>query len=100
MKSNPLTTILLAILAVSALWSAILCVQFIRNSRELGGMRGDLGNIANRQNIDQAVLNEAVAYSSNHPAINPVLEAIGYRKPVAAPAPPAAPTASPSPARR
>ena len=94
MKNNPLTTILLVALAVSAVWSAILCFQFIRNTRELRMMQGDALRIGNQEGRAQAMLNDVIAYSTNHPAIDPVLESLGIKKagPVAAPAVPAAAT--------
>jgi purine-cytosine permease-like protein len=99
MKNNALTTILLAVLAVTAIWSAILCVQYLLNKRELGAMEGEAAEIANHENIDQAILNEAVLYSTNHPAINPVLEALSVKKP--APAPVATtPAPAPKPSAR
>ena len=100
MKNNPLTTILLAILAVSAVWSAILCLQYISNKRELGAMEGEVAVNSTRQNIDQAILNEAVMYSTNHPAILPVIEALGIKRPAPAPAAPATPAPAVKPAAR
>ena len=87
MKNNPLTTILLAALAISAIWSAILCVQLIRNSGEMRAMQGQLMFINNRQTADTAVLNEAVEYSKKNPAIDPILEALGIKTSAAAATP-------------
>ena len=95
MKNNPLTTILLAVLAVSAIWSAILCIQFVRSTRELRAMQGRALAISTYEGRDQAVLNEVLAYSTNHPAIDPILESLGIRKTPAAPGP-AAPAAKPA----
>jgi len=86
MKNNPLTTILLAVLAVSAIWSAVLCIQFVRSTRELRAMQGRAMIITRLEATAQAELNEAIAYSTNHPAIDPILESLGIKK---APAPPA-----------
>ena len=91
MKNNPLTTILLVALAVSAIWSVVLCIQFIRNARELGAMQGEVAAIGSHEGIDQAILNEALAYSTNHPAMVPVLESLGFKKAPATPPATAAP---------
>jgi len=101
MKNNGLTTMLLAVLAVSAIWSVILCLQFISNNRELRTLQGRamaLQAFQQRAAVDEAVLREAVAYSTNHPAILPILETVGVRKAAPAPVLPAAAVA-PQPAK-
>lgn len=97
MKRNPLTTILLVALSVSAIWSMVLCIQSISNARELGAMQGQAAVIGNHEAVDQAILNEALAYSTNHPAILPIIEALGIKRPgPTPPAPAPAPAAKPT----
>jgi hypothetical protein len=96
MKNNPLTTILLGALAISAIWSAILCIQFIRNSRELRAMQADAARINNQQMTAQAILNDAVDYSKKNPAIEPLLETLGVKKPSTPTPNPTAPAVKPS----
>jgi len=86
MKNNPLTTILIGALALSAVWSVILCLQYVSNTRELRTMQGQALNINNRQMTAQAILNEAIEYGKKNPAIEPLLESVGIKKSAAAPA--------------
>ena len=95
MKNNLFTTILLAVLAVSAIWSVVLCIQFISNTRELGAMQGHAAEMGRQEAIDQAILNEAVVYSTNHPAMLPILDALGLKKTPTTPTP-AAPATKPT----
>jgi hypothetical protein len=91
MKNNPLTTVLLGTLAISAIWSAILCIQFVSNSRELRAMQVEAASINHQQMTAQAILNDAVEFSKKNPAIDPLLETLGVKK-ASTPAPALKPT--------
>ena len=81
MKNSPLTSILLAVLAISAAWSVISCMQYISNTREIRELQARLAAVQYRQNAFQALLYDTGNYSKTHPAIDPILESIGIRRP-------------------
>jgi len=89
MKNSPLTSILLAVLAVSAVWSVISCMQYVNNTRELRELQTRLSAIQYRQNAFQALLADTKEYGKTHPQIDPILESVGLKR--NAPGSPAAP---------
>ena len=89
MKNSPVTSILLAVLAISAVWSVIMCAQFLNNSRAVRRLQTQVANIQLRQNGFQALVGEVAEYGKTHPQIDPILDSIGYKRNVtAAPAAP------------
>ena len=74
MNKSPLTTVLTAVLALSALASVWFCYSGIRNSQELRGLQFQINNVVATRNIVAAVANDTLEYSKTHPAINPILE--------------------------
>ena len=89
MKNSPLTLILLAVLAISAVWSVILCVQYLNNSRAIRRLQTQVANIQLRQNAFQALVGDVAEYGKTHPQMDPILDSIGYKRNVtAAPAAP------------
>ncbi len=78
MKS-PLTTILLAVLALSALLSLGLCWGYVSNARELRTLQTQAAFINNKRAEINALANLAVQYSQKNPAINPLLESAGLK---------------------
>jgi hypothetical protein len=87
MKKSPLATILLTVLAIVSLWSVLLCWNYISKSRELRLLQTKLNFIQYRQAGINALAGDAVAYSKDHPQIDPILEAIGYKQAKSASAP-------------
>jgi hypothetical protein len=75
MKNSPLTTILLAALALSAVASLVLCWLYIGNTRELRSMQETVGRINYFRQLSSALAGDAIEYSKTHPAIDPILEA-------------------------
>jgi hypothetical protein len=94
MKNNPLTTILLGALTLSALASVVLCWLYISNTRELRSLQGQANIINNNRTVINALANDTMEYSKKNPAIDPVLESVGL-KPAKS-----APTATPKPATK
>jgi hypothetical protein len=89
MKNSPLTSILLAVLAISAVWSVILCVQYLNNSRVIRRLQTQVANIQSRQSAFQALVGDVADYGKTHPQMEPILDSIGYKRnvPATAPAP-------------
>jgi hypothetical protein len=88
MKNSPMTTILLTVLAFSAIFSLITCYLFVSRSRELRELQVTTQNIEVKKRTAMALANDAVEYSKKNPAIDPILEQVGLKpKPGAASAP-------------
>ena len=79
MKNSPLTTFLLAVLALSAVLSVIFCALYISNTRELRNLQGQMTFINGRTSAITSLANETVEYSKTHPAIDPILEAFNLK---------------------
>ena len=79
MKNNPLVTILLGALTLSALASVVLCWLYISNTRELRSLQAQAVQINNNRALIDALARDTVEYSKTHPAIDPLLESIGLK---------------------
>jgi len=80
MKNSPLTSILLAVLAISAVWSVISCMQYITNTREIRRLQNQVAAAQYRQNAFQALLYDTKDYGKTHPQMDPILESIGLKR--------------------
>ena len=85
MKNNPLTTVLLGALTISALLSVGLCWRYISNTRELRSLQAQATIINNNRTVINALANDTVEYSKKNPAIDPILESAGLKPGKAAP---------------
>jgi hypothetical protein len=85
MKNNPLTTILLGVLTLSALASVVLCWLYISNTRELRALQTQATSINNNRALINALANDTVEYGKTHPAIDPILESMGLKPGKSAP---------------
>jgi hypothetical protein len=86
MKNTPLMTILLGVLTVSALLSVVFCSLYISSTRELRSLQTQASFINNNRTIINALANDTLEYSKTHPAIDPVLESLGFKTGKASPA--------------
>jgi hypothetical protein len=79
MKNSPLTTILLALLAISAVLSLVFCWNYIRKSRELRGLQFQVTQINQRSAAINSLMNDVLEYSKRSPNhdIDRVLESFG-----------------------
>jgi hypothetical protein len=79
MKNSPLTTILLVLLAISAVLSLIFCYRYIRKSRELRGLQFQVTQINQRNAGINQLMNDVLDYSKRTPNrdIDRVLESFG-----------------------
>jgi hypothetical protein len=101
MKNSPLTTIVLVVLALSALASAYMCWACISDAREARAAQWQanqmLMGLNNSRPVVTALANEAMEYGKQHSDILPLLNSLGVTnagKPAAAPAPAPAPAAT------
>ena len=79
MKNNPLTTILLGVLTLSALASVVLCWLNISNTRELRSLQTQATLINNNKAFINALVSESMEYSKTHHDIDPILESVGLK---------------------
>ena len=86
MKNNPLTTVLLGVLTVSALLSVGFCWRYVSNTRELRTLQTQASLINNNRTMINSLANDAVEYSKKNPAIDPILESVGLKPSKSAPA--------------
>jgi hypothetical protein len=79
MKNNPMTTVLLGVLTVSALLSVGFCWRYVSTTRELRSLQTQANLINNNRTMINALANDAVEYSKKNPAIEPILESVGLK---------------------
>jgi hypothetical protein len=92
MKNNPMTTVLLGVLTVSALLSVLFCWLYISNTRELRGLQVQAAMINNKRAVINALANDVAEYSKKNPAIDPILESVGLKPSKSAPTATSKPT--------
>ncbi len=80
MKNSPLTTILLALLAISAVWSVILCMQYVNHTRAFSRLESEALQMQARQSLLQSLVNDTIEYAKTHQAIDPALEVLGLKR--------------------
>jgi len=85
MKTSPLTTFLLAVLALSAVLSVVFCSLYVSSTRQLRLLQGQMNFINSRTAAITSLANEALEYSKHNPAIDPLLEASGIKPSKTAP---------------
>lgn len=79
MKNTPLTTVLLGVLAASALLSFVLFWFHNSNTKELRTLQIKVNNNNNKRAMITAMANDTLEYSKTHPAIDPVLVSLGFK---------------------
>lgn len=87
MKNSPLITILLALLAISALLSLYFCYTYVRKTGQIHALQYQVTDINRRTAGINQLMNEVIEYSKHTPNrdIDRVLESFGLtNKPPAA----------------
>jgi hypothetical protein len=77
MKNSPLTTILMALLAISAVLSLVLCLKYNMRSRELRSLQFQVSQINGRTAAINQLMNDVLEYSKKNHDIDKVLESFG-----------------------
>jgi hypothetical protein len=80
MKSNSLPTILLGVLAISALASLVFCWIIITNLRDARVLQPQVAMVQQNRAVAANLAAEVLDYSKTHPDINPILEAVKLRE--------------------
>ena len=91
MKTSPLTTILLVLVAAAAFASLGLCWACVKNISELNRLQIQESMVINNRNIINSLANDALEYSKHNSSIDPILEAARVKAP-SQPAAPAKPS--------
>ena len=86
MKNNPMTTVLLGVLTLSALASVVLCLLFTTNTRQRNLLQSQATAIINKRTIINALANDVGEYSKKNQAIDPILESFNLKPGKSAPA--------------
>jgi len=90
MKSNPVTSLLLAVLFVNAAFTALMTFNYVRSMRALQTLQVQRAAMTRELNIFNSLVNDTLEYSKRNPAVEPVLQSIGLKP--GRPAAPAQPT--------
>lgn len=77
MKNSPLTTILLALLAISAVLSLVFCWSYIKKTRELRSLQFQVSQINGRSAAINELMKDVVEYSKKNHEIDKILEPFG-----------------------
>ena len=79
MKNSPLITILLAVLAISAVLSLYFCYTYVRKTGQIHGFQFQLTDINRRTAGINSLMNDVIEYSKHTPNhdIDHLLESFG-----------------------
>ena len=83
---SPLITVLMVSTGVLTAVVLFLAIVFELHFRQLRNLQPQLVNAQNNQNFVNALANDALEYSKNHPSIDPILQAVGVKAGKPAPA--------------
>jgi hypothetical protein len=86
MKKSSATTFLFVILLSSSLASVLFCGLYIRNAIHLRDMQRNMASAQTYRALFGALINDTMEYSKKNAAIDPILEAAGFKAPKTAPA--------------
>jgi len=75
MKTSPLTTILLVLVAFAAFASLGLCWACVKNISELNRLQTQEAMVINNRALVNSLANDALEYSKKNKDIDPILEA-------------------------
>jgi hypothetical protein len=79
MKKSPATTILLAILVASSLLSLLFCGLYIRTALRVRELQRSMAGPQAYRATFITLMGDVMNYSEKDPAINPILEAAGFK---------------------
>jgi hypothetical protein len=79
MKSNPLTSLLLAVLFVNAAFTALMTYNYVQSIRTLQTLQVQRTAMNRELNVFNSLVNDTLEYSKRNPAVEPVLQSIGMK---------------------
>ncbi len=74
MKNNPIAGFLVVVLVACALWTAWIATVFVYSSKKTAFYGRQVEHLEALRLTVQSLANEAVLYSQQHPAIDPILQ--------------------------
>jgi len=79
MKNNPMTTVLLGVLTLSALASVVLCLLFTTCTHQKHLLQSQATDIMNKRTALNALANDVMEYSKKNQDIDPILQSVGLK---------------------
>ena len=79
MNKSPATTALLVILVISALCSVAFCGLYVRDAMRLRDLQRSSANAQAYRNSMLSLITDTIEYSKKDPAIDPILQAAGFK---------------------
>jgi hypothetical protein len=79
MKKSPATTILWVILVGSSLLSVLFCGLYIRNALRLRDLQRNIASAQAYRSVFVSLINDTMEYSKRNQAVDPILEAAGFK---------------------
>jgi len=79
MKKSPATTVLLAILVTSSVLSLLFCWLYIRAALRVRDLQRSMAGPQAYRATFMTLMGDVMNYSEKNPAINPILEAAGFK---------------------
>jgi len=79
MKSNPVTSLLLVVLFVNAVFTALMTFNYVQSIRTLQTLQIQRAAMSRELNVFNSLVTETLEYSKRNPAIEPVLQSIGVK---------------------
>lgn len=76
---DPATTLLSAVMILSACATAALCFWYLQCTRRHNALQHEVEVITRNRTVMQGMLNDAMEYSKTNPAILPVLQNVSSR---------------------
>jgi hypothetical protein len=90
MKNSPLVMAMLAAVCLLTFATLILAILYEKNFRQLRVLQPQRIQIENTRNVIGALANDSIEYSKHNPAIDPILQQMGFKPRPAGAAPAAA----------
>ena len=86
-RNNPFSSILVSVLFLASLATCWFGVRYFFSVRELQDIQFRYQHLVTTQNTVQSLISETMAYSQQHPAIEPILKEFRSTNRVVSPAP-------------
>lgn len=78
-SKSPATTFLLVLLVISSLASVLFCGLYIRSAIRLRDVQRSAANAQAYRTLFVSLVNDTLEYSKKDPAVDPILEAAGFK---------------------
>lgn len=79
MKNSPLMMAMLAAVCVLTFGTLVLAVVYEKHYRKLRGLQPQVMQVEANRNIIGSLAGETIEYSKHNPAIDPILQQMGFK---------------------